>query len=106
LIALILECGPDWPMRRFVKGKRRRSTTVEEETGTVFVEVWDIESGWTTNSSAFYSAREARRYMKEHGIEEGMHARVMDHGSLKKNIDAEKEFRRKKRKMAKEELHK
>lgn len=73
---------------------------------TVFVEVWDAESGWTTKSSGFHSAREARRYMKEHGIEEGMHARVMDYGSLKKNIDVEQEFRRKKRKRAKEELHK
>ena len=73
---------------------------------TVFVEVWDIESGWTTNSPAFYSAREARRYMKEHGIEEGKPARVMDQGSLKKNIEVEQEFRRKKRKTAKEELHK
>ena len=73
---------------------------------TVFVEVWDVESGWTTNSPAFHSAREARRYMKEHGIEEGMHARVMDHGSLKKNIEVEQEFRRKKRKRAKEELRK
>ncbi len=73
---------------------------------TVFVEAWDIESGWTTNSPAFYSAREARRYMKEHGIEEGTHARVMDHGSLKKNIEVEEEFRRKKGKRAKEELHK
>jgi hypothetical protein len=73
---------------------------------TVFVEVWDVESGWTTNSPAFNSAREARRYMKEHGIEEGLHARVMDYGGLKKNIDVEKEFRRKKRKRAKEELHK
>jgi len=73
---------------------------------TVFVEVWDIGSGWTTNSPAFYSAREARRYMKDHGIEEGMHARVMDHGGLKKNIEVEQEFRRKKRKRAKEELHK
>ncbi len=73
---------------------------------TVFVEAWDIESGWTTNSPAFYSAREARRYMKRHGIEEGMHARVMDHGSLKKNIEVEQEFRSKKGKRAKEELHK
>jgi hypothetical protein len=73
---------------------------------TVFVEVWDVESGWTTKSPAFLSAREARRYMKEHRIEEGMHARVMDHGSLKKNIEVEQEFRRKKRKRAKEELHK
>jgi len=73
---------------------------------TVFVEVWDVESGWTIKSPAFHSAREARRYMKEHGIEEGMHARVMDHGSLKKNIEVEQEFRRKKRKRAKEELHK
>ncbi|MGD0396601.1 MAG: hypothetical protein ABSB26_06795 [Nitrososphaerales archaeon] len=73
---------------------------------TVFVEVWNIESGWTTNSPAFYSVREARRYMKEHRIEEGMHARVMDHGSLKKDIEVEQEFRRKKRKRAKEELHK
>ena len=72
----------------------------------VFVEVWDVESGWTTNSPAFYSAREARRYMKEHGIEEGMHARVMDHGSLKQNIQVEREFRRKKRKRAKEEPRK
>lgn len=73
---------------------------------TVFVEVWDIESGWTPNSPPFYSAREARIYMKEHGIEEGMHARVIDHGSLKKDIEVEQEFRRKKRKRAKEELHK
>jgi len=73
---------------------------------TVFVEVWDVESGWTAKSPAFHSAREARRYMKEHGIEEGMHTRVMDHGSLKKNIEVEQEFRRKKRKRAKEELHK
>jgi hypothetical protein len=73
---------------------------------TVFVEVWNAESGWTTSSPAFNSAREARRYMKEHRIEEGTHARVMDYGSLKKNIDVEQEFRRKKRKKAKEELHK
>jgi len=73
---------------------------------TVFVEVWDIESGWTTNSPAFHSARDARRYMKEHGIEEGKQARVMDQGSLKKNIEVEQEFRRKKRKKVKEELHK
>jgi hypothetical protein len=73
---------------------------------TVYVEVWDIDSGWTTNSPAFKSAREARRYMKEHGIQEGIHARVMDYGGLKKNIDVEKEFRRKKRVRAKEELHK
>ncbi|MDG6899467.1 MAG: hypothetical protein JRM88_02770 [Nitrososphaerota archaeon] len=73
---------------------------------TVFVEAWDVESGWTTSSPAFHSAREARRYMKEHRIEEGMHARVVDHGSLKKNIDVEREFRRKKRNRAKEELHK
>ena len=73
---------------------------------TVFVEVWDVGSGWTTDGPAFHSAREARRYMKEHGIEEGIHARVMDHGSLKKNIEVEQEFRRKKRKRAKEELHK
>lgn len=74
--------------------------------GTVFVEVWDFKSGWTTNSPAFPSAREARRYMKEHGIEEGTHARVMDEASLKKNIEVEREFRRKKGKIAKEELHK
>jgi hypothetical protein len=73
---------------------------------TVFVEVWDAESGWTTNSPAFYTARDARRYMKEHRIEEGTRARVMDHGSLKKNIEVEQEFRRKKRKKVKEELHK
>ena len=73
---------------------------------TVFVEEWDVESGWTTSSPGFHSAREARRYMKEHRIEEGMHARVVDHGSLKKNIDVELEFRRKKRNRAKEELHK
>jgi hypothetical protein len=79
---------------------------LKKRQGTVFVEVWDVESGWTTNSPAFHSAREARRYMKEHRIEEGTHARVMDHGSLKKNIDVEQEFRRKKRKLAKEELTK
>ena len=73
---------------------------------TVFVEVWGTESGWTTNSPAFYTARDARRYMKEHGIREGTSARVMDHGSLKKNVEVEQEFRRKKRKRAKEELHK
>jgi hypothetical protein len=73
---------------------------------TVFVEVWDTESGWTISSPAFYTARDARRYMKGHGIEEGTRARVMDHGSLKKNVEAEQEFRRKKRKKAKEELHK
>lgn len=44
--------------------------------------------------------------MKEHRIEEGEHARIMDYGSLKKNIDVEQEFRRKKRRRAKEELHK
>ena len=44
--------------------------------------------------------------MKEHGIREGTRARVMDHGSLKKNVEVEQEFRRKKRKRAKEELHK
>ena len=73
---------------------------------TVIVEVWDAKSGWTTISPAFNTTRDARRYMKEHRIEEGAGARVMDHGSLKKNIDVEKEFRRKKRKTAKEELHK
>jgi len=44
--------------------------------------------------------------MKEHGIKEGKQARVMDRGSLKKNIEVEQEFRRKKRKKVKEELHK
>jgi hypothetical protein len=73
---------------------------------TVFVEIWSAESGWTTNSPAFNSAREARRYMKEHEIEEGTHARVMDYESLKQDINVEQEFRRKKRKRAKEELHK
>ena len=73
---------------------------------TVFVEVWDAESGWTIGSPAFYTARDARRYMKEHRIEEGVGARVMDHGSLKKNIEVEQEFRRKKRKKPREELHK
>lgn len=79
---------------------------MKKRKATVFVEVWDTESGWTTNSPAFHSAREARRYMKEHGIEEGTHARVMDHGSLKKNVEVEREFRRNRRKNAKEELHK
>lgn len=72
----------------------------------VFVEVLDAESGWTTKSPAFTTARDARRYMKAHGIEEGPRAKVVDHGSLKKNIEEEQEFRRKKRKLAKEELHK
>ena len=79
---------------------------MKKRQATVFVEVWNAESGWTTNSPAFYTAREARRYMKEHRIEEGTRARVMDHGSLKKNIEVEQEFRRKKGKKAKEELHK
>ncbi|HUK79655.1 MAG TPA: hypothetical protein VLU91_03210 [Nitrososphaerales archaeon] len=79
---------------------------MRKKQATVLVEVWDPESGWTTSSPAFYTAREARRYMKEHRIEEGTRARVMDHGSLKKNIEVEQEFRRKKRKKAKEELHK
>ena len=93
-------------MRTTVKRKSRGTQALRKREGTVFVEVWDIESGWTANSPAFPSAREARRYMKEHGIEEGMHARVMDEGSLKKNIEVEREFQRKKRKRAKEELHK
>ncbi|HZW84325.1 MAG TPA: hypothetical protein VFE91_00280 [Nitrososphaerales archaeon] len=79
---------------------------MKKRQATVFIEVWDVESGWTSNSPAFYSAREARRYMKEHEIDEGERTRVMDHGSLKKNIDVEREFRRKKRNRAKEELHK
>jgi hypothetical protein len=79
---------------------------LKKRQATVFIEVWNTESGWTTNRPAFYSAREARRYMREHGIEEGTYARVMDHGSLKQNIDVEQEFRRKKRKRAKEELRK
>jgi hypothetical protein len=44
--------------------------------------------------------------MKEHGIEEGIHSRVIDSASLKKSVEVEQEFRRKKRKRAKEELFK
>jgi len=89
-----------------VKRKKGETQPLRKRQATVFIEVWDAESGWTANSPAFYTARDARRYMKEHRIEEGTRARIMDHGSLKKNIEVEQEFRRKKRNEAKEELRK